>query len=259
MADEQQPSPSAVGTIVTGEDQSDSAVAATVTGDAALKSTAVKGSADGLLAAVNQIGMSGAVETAANIRAAVEQIGSVLRNPTAIYPDGFPRETWRDWMEPDAPNPDVLLTRKELLERLQAEGVDVTPSALAYWENQRITPRGDKRWINGTPQSLYPEWMIPMLRTVRALQEDGVSLREIRETLRTISWMHPAEVSDQPPDDRSEHSALREEFLRMGTEDLRPLLLEYARLQERISGVRVVRIELQMIDAQGQRFRHGFS
>ena len=172
--------------------------------------------------------------------------------------DAPPKETWRDWMPPGSPEPARVFTRRDFLNRLNAKAIDVSPTTLSYWENQRIIPRGEKRWINGTPHSVYPEWMITMLRIVRELQDDGVGLQEIRRTLRLIPWFRPDEVIDQVRPGDEARDALIETFERTAHDVIRPLLLEHARMYERLTGSRVMRIELQMIDAKGERYREGY-
>jgi len=96
------------------------------------------------------------------------------------------KETWRDWMHPDTPEPEPLLTRAQFVDRLQAEGVDVSERTLAHWENKDILPRAIRRWRDGGPKALYPEWLLPAVNTIRIMQDMGESLAEIRATIHSI-------------------------------------------------------------------------
>jgi len=66
-----------------------------------------------------------------------------------------PKETWRDWMHPDTPEPEPLLTRAEFLDRVRAEGGDVSERSLVHWENIGVRPTpGSRRrpWLATTQQ-----------------------------------------------------------------------------------------------------------
>ncbi len=112
-----------------------------------------------------------------------------LRMTTATADTVKPKskhETWRSWMPPGTPEPEPLLTRVELLDRLHSEGIDVSETSLVYWEKEGILPRAVRRWHGGKPATLYPEWLIPAVNTVRIMQDRGESLAEIRATIRSI-------------------------------------------------------------------------
>lgn len=70
------------------------------------------------------------------------------------------KETWRDWMPPDMPEPAEgdLITRGELLQRLRDRNVVICPRTLQLWESMGIVPRPIRRWNNGGPRALYPPW-----------------------------------------------------------------------------------------------------
>jgi len=104
-----------------------------------------------------------------------------------------PKETWRDWMHPGTPEPEPLLTRAEFLDRVRAEGGDVSERTLAYWEKHNVLPHPVRRWHNGKSATLYPEWLIAAVTTVRVMQEMGESLAEIRRTIRDIYRLPPSD------------------------------------------------------------------
>jgi len=56
----------------------------------------------------------------------------------------------------DQPYDDGTLTRVQLIEALAERGYHLPLTTLSYWETHRRTRRGVKRWVNGTPKSLYP-------------------------------------------------------------------------------------------------------
>jgi len=105
---------------------------------------------------------------------------------TTKAPPKTNRETWADWMHPGTPEPEPLLTRAEFLDRVRADGGDVPETSLVYWEKDGILPRSVRRWRDGKPAALYPEWLIPAVNTIRIMQDMGESLAEIRATIRGI-------------------------------------------------------------------------
>jgi len=107
-----------------------------------------------------------------------------------------PKETWRDWMHPDTPEPEPLLTRAEFLDRVRAEGGDVSERSLVHWENIGVLPRAVRRWRAGKPATLYPVWLIPVVTTVRVMQERGERLAAIRDTIRSF-YRRPRSEEDQ--------------------------------------------------------------
>ncbi len=59
------------------------------------------------------------------------------------------RETWRDWMSPEAPEPTELLSRDELVNQLRQEGIKVSAADLRNWQDDGIVPYGIRRWYQG--------------------------------------------------------------------------------------------------------------
>ena len=96
------------------------------------------------------------------------------------------RETWRDWLPDGAPEPEAreLLTRDEFLNALRDRDVPITTSMLVHWERAGALPRAVRRWQDGAPRALYPEWLIRLAALIPSLQERGLPLREIGTHLR---------------------------------------------------------------------------
>ena len=88
---------------------------------------------------------------------------------TTIPKPKAPRATWRDWA-PDAPEPAELLTREELLDRLDATGTLVTANQLRYWQAAGLVPYPIKRRRGQAVYGYYPPWMIEFIRSLRDLQ-----------------------------------------------------------------------------------------
>jgi len=107
-----------------------------------------------------------------------------------------PKETWQDWQLPGTPDPEPLLTRAQFLDRVRAEGGDVSERSLVHWENIGVLPRAVRRWRDGKPATLYPEWLIPAVTTIRVMQEHGESLAAIRGTIRGI-YRRPRSEEEQ--------------------------------------------------------------
>ena len=94
------------------------------------------------------------------------------------------RETWRDWLPPDAPEPE-LLTREQLVARLREAGIDADVSDLRYWEYHGILPRPVRQRHDGATRAVYPDWFVWLVGLLREYQgRDNKSLQEIGPALR---------------------------------------------------------------------------
>ncbi len=89
------------------------------------------------------------------------------------------RETWRNWLVKDTPEPKKLLTRDELVERLAHMGVDASAGDLQFWEGSGVLPRAVRQWYNGAVRAVYPDWYPYLVQEVRRLQAEGYTLRQI--------------------------------------------------------------------------------
>ncbi len=83
------------------------------------------------------------------------------------------KATWADWRPGEPPQPDEVLTRDELLDRLATEGVTVSVDDLQNWQRAGVVPYGIRRWHRGATRMLYPPWMVDLLRHLRVQQQAG--------------------------------------------------------------------------------------
>lgn len=94
------------------------------------------------------------------------------------------RVTWRDWQPPGTPDPDELLTREELVARMNDLAIDVDATDLRYWEGLGVLPRGVRKRIDKATYVFYPRWLMQSVELLRRLQAIGLSLEEIAPRLR---------------------------------------------------------------------------
>jgi DNA-binding transcriptional MerR regulator len=90
------------------------------------------------------------------------------------------RATWREWV-PNAGDP-ALLTRTEVLAKLERLGLNVPERTLRYWEATGILPAPtiEKPGLPGH----YPWWIIDLIWLLRLRQVEGLPLEAIRDQLR---------------------------------------------------------------------------
>jgi len=65
------------------------------------------------------------------------------------------RETWRDWLPPDAPPPTHLLTREEVVARLQEAGIKASVDDLRFWEQEGILPHPVRQRHKGATRAVH--------------------------------------------------------------------------------------------------------
>jgi hypothetical protein len=163
-----------------------------------------------------------------------------------------PKETWRDWLPPGAPEPERVLTRAEVLEHLARWRVDATENDLRYWEYVGVLPRPVRRWHNGAVRATYPDWFPHLVRRVRAWQRLGASLDLIRPRVRAYARISLG-LSDDPIDAEIRQARPTAD----GPEDLSippeimPTLERLAAWHARLSGIDTERIEVRVVDVQG--------
>jgi len=97
------------------------------------------------------------------------------------------KETWRDWMPEGAPEPERLLSRDELVDRLGYYHVEADATDLRFWEQKGILPRPVRQRRDGAMRTTYPEWVISLVQRIRQLQAEGFSLEQIRPRLRRFA------------------------------------------------------------------------
>ena len=67
---------------------------------------------------------------------------------------------------------------------------------MTHWENSGLGPRPIRRWRDGAPAPLYPEYAIAAIAHLRELQEAGRPLDQIAQLMRAwalspIQWEDP--------------------------------------------------------------------
>jgi len=103
--------------------------------------------------------------------------------PTIETPPTTKRESWRDWMPPGAPAPQ-LLSHDELIDELKDWGVDVTTATLEHWRRNGVIPRPIRMHHNGRTRPVYPSWIVPAIVHLRLLQDAGRTLEQIAPVMR---------------------------------------------------------------------------
>jgi hypothetical protein len=93
-------------------------------------------------------------------------------------PDKPTQETWRDWLpETNLPDESTWITRKQLLEQLEAEGTPVPVRTLMYWEARGVLPRPVRQWRGSSAPVWYPPWHAEVVKEVAsgALRERNLN------------------------------------------------------------------------------------
>ena len=103
------------------------------------------------------------------------------------------RATWRDWA-PGAPESGALLTREELLERLEAAGVPVTGNQLRYWQTAGLVPYPIRHRRGQGVYAYWPPWMVELIRSLRDQQARNRKHPEIQARLRSSAASFAAGV-----------------------------------------------------------------
>ncbi len=110
-------------------------------------------------------------------------------------PPKAPKETlppWVDWLPKDAFDPadlaadDDLITRDELLRRVQAVGPKIHPRTLLNMETAGLVPRPLRRWHEpaGTVRALYAPWLVDIVLQANELRRERRRMDELREEMR---------------------------------------------------------------------------
>ncbi len=169
------------------------------------------------------------------------------------------RETWRDWLPPSAPLPEVLYTRDELV--LELERLDLGPGAtardIAYWESEGIIPTAVRQWHDGAVRAIYPEWIVWLIVELRTLQQEGYSLSEIALKLRSPLRVY---LADQLPHNDAIRADIQRSISRTQeapkesplTADLRRALREFTIFYGGLTGNLASRVEIRFLDALGR-------
>ncbi len=162
------------------------------------------------------------------------------------------RETWRDWLPPDAaqallgPRADksLLITRAELLERL---GGTVTERELRYWESAGALPAAVRQFHRGAMHAVYPVWYVDLVSNVRDRRKEKVPLHELREYARDLFTDFARHLTEWRPE--------------WGPPLPHPLREELERFMRELSakhGIHVDAAEIRLRAGPGRRLRWSF-
>lgn len=96
-----------------------------------------------------------------------------------------PRETWRDWWPDGVPEPPALITRAELLAKIEENsGIRVTERELRYWEMLGALPGPIRQYHAGAIHATYPFWHAEVVALVPELRARRLPWPAIRDRLR---------------------------------------------------------------------------
>lgn len=168
------------------------------------------------------------------------------------------RETWRDWLPPGAPLPDVLYTRDELVRELEAldHGPRVTARDIAYWESEGVIPAAVRQWHNGAVRAIYPDWVLWLIVELRSLQQEGYTLSQIAIKLRSPVRVY---LADQMPRNDEVRADIQRTISRAqeapretpSAADLRAALRKFTIMHGGLTGKMATQVEIVFRDASG--------
>jgi len=188
-----------------------------------------------------------------------------------------PRETWRDWELPGTAEPDELVTRDAIIAALRREHLTVTPDNFRDWQSAGVIPYGVNRWHDGAVRTLYPGWMLTVIRTVHELRAQGWKMPEVRDRVRAVfrdrtapfvvavptgtatakgypPTIHHAPIELKSISDSATFVTVETVTVQKTIDppaDLAPRLAELSRLAEQALGSRYPRAEVRLIDEDG--------
>jgi DNA-binding transcriptional MerR regulator len=135
-------------------------------------------------------------------------------------------ELWTDWFpdsEPRFPIGELL----ELTHDMDIEPVD--RSTLRFWQKIGLIPHPVRRRDGTGTIAMYPAVALTVIERIRNLQKAGLTLKEIRPLLRGMvaTWNDPDPLG------------------------MKPALIEAARTQAELAGVRVDHVTVTFTDTVG--------
>ncbi len=175
------------------------------------------------------------------------------------------RETWRDWMSPEATEPTELLSRDELVNQLRQEGIKVSAADLRNWQDDGIVPYGIRRWYQGATRTLYPPWMADTIRELRELQAAGKALPQIKQDLRIAARQRTTPIplagtaigTSSSTATLTLSDSLRAEVTETASvvktppPDIEAHLRQWAQAHEAVFGIKIARIDVSLVDERG--------
>lgn len=170
--------------------------------------------------------------------------------PTMTRPK---REDWTDWWPDEPTDPDQLLTRQQLVERAQAEGIDVTAQDIANWILRGHLPAGRLVRSGRALQARFPARYVDLLRATRAMQASGFKLNEVGPRLRRhYARQRRVSVVAVPVLGSSDTGYIRTGDAALTVDPaLAEMLRGVARDHEQNYGAHIARIEIRLIDDRG--------
>ncbi len=104
---------------------------------------------------------------------------------------GVEHDEWHEWRaagwlprSAPAPAPEDLITRDQLLAKLERLGLKVNPRTLRHWEHEGVLPAPIRRRHRGATRALYPPWMVNLVWQLLAYRDEGFALAELPERMR---------------------------------------------------------------------------
>ena len=81
----------------------------------------------------------------------------------------------------------IVLTKKEIIAQLHKDGVDFCKNSdrnFVYWQEKGILPKAHGRsQKHGSTAAVYEPWVAKRIKTVKKMQESGMTLAMIKENL----------------------------------------------------------------------------
>ncbi len=166
------------------------------------------------------------------------------------------RETWRDWLPTSGRDvalqeAEPVMTRDELVVELRDLGHDVSARDLIYWQTRGAIPYPTRQKRRGTSVAVYPRWMVNVIHTLRTMQEQGYTLREIGPFMRDHLY-HLFSPRPKTPEQEAREARRREwRALFPLFDEIDPRIRALARTHEAIHGEHIARAEIRLVLEDG--------
>jgi hypothetical protein len=166
------------------------------------------------------------------------------------------RETWRDLLPPEVPDPSDLMTSGELLAELNRRRLDVDADTLRLWIRRRILPAPLRRRHEGATRALYHPAYLLAVHTLRFRQGHGERLDELRPHVRRafLEFL----LKDLTPEQQAAGllAAEARAYDPPLTRDAEEALRHQSWVREQTTGVPTRRIEVAIVGTDGRRTRY---
>jgi DNA-binding transcriptional MerR regulator len=165
------------------------------------------------------------------------------------------RETWRDLLPAEVPDPPELMTSGELLAELNRRGFDVDAETLRLWIKRRILPPPVRRWHNGATRALYHPAYVHAVQHLRELQGQGLRLGDLGPRVERRFVEAAIERAPLPFGEKVD-LLLGEDAKGFGP-GMSPYAVEelgkMARVRERITGTKTTHIDVAIVGEDGRK------